>query len=144
MTALQEERDNPLRELETVAGRPRDQATAGEQRNTELEQARRVANDARRALEETRRAADETRAIQPPASFYGSVRADNLEDLRGIGPVQARRLRDFGVTTFRQVSWGSDADFDRFQACLSEFPDRRQRRYERPWAEGTLVDGTRP
>ncbi len=313
--ALQEERDNALLELATVAGRLRDQVSAGEQRNTELEQAQRAADDARRALDDTRRAADEARAVPqaqlvslqntheqfraesvqaianastraaaadaansrlasdlaalrssqenhvyelqralsderfrcdaaqtelgrlaaelavlratsgfagtpasfassygaalfppagalpqsnpgppqyspnpppsgyyapaapapsppisgyppqgasysaptaPPASYYGPVPADNLEDLIGIGPVLARRLRDLGVTTFRQVGEWTDADVDRFQAYLSDFPDRirrdnwvggaRQiweRRYGRPWAERTLVDGTR-
>ncbi len=49
----------------------------------------------RKPIEETSRATEVV--IQPPPP-------DNLEDINGIGPVIARRLKENGITTFEQLA----------------------------------------
>ena len=49
---------------------------------------------------------------------------DDLEQIHGVGPKLARRLRENGVTTFAQIAAWTDADIDGFDARLPEFKGR--------------------
>ncbi len=58
-----------------------------------------------------------------PAGADGLV-GDDLEEIHGVGPKLARRLRENGITTFAQIAAWTDADIDGFDARLPEFKGR--------------------
>ena len=52
--------------------------------------------------------------------------ADNLQDIRGVGPVLEKKLHEFGVYRFKQIANWPEEAIDEFQEQLS-FPDRIRR-----------------
>jgi predicted flap endonuclease-1-like 5' DNA nuclease len=52
---------------------------------------------------------------------------DDLKLIHGVGPVLERLLHKRGIRWFRQIARWSDADVDRMQARLPEFPNRIRR-----------------
>ncbi len=56
---------------------------------------------------------------------------DDLEQIRGIGPVLKRRLNDLGITTFAQIAAFSEADLERIDAVL----DSKGRIAREEWVE---------
>lgn len=50
--------------------------------------------------------------------------ADDLKQIRGIGPVLEDVLHSMGITTFKQVAEFTEDDVKRVAAALSAFPDR--------------------
>ena len=61
---------------------------------------------------------------EPAAAETEEPAGDDLEQIRGVGPKLARRLRENGVTTFSQIAAWTDAEIDRFDAKLPEFKGR--------------------
>jgi predicted flap endonuclease-1-like 5' DNA nuclease len=51
---------------------------------------------------------------------------DNLQEIKGVGPVLEQKLHEFGVYKFKQIANWPDAAIDEFQEQLS-FPDRIRR-----------------
>ena len=60
-------------------------------------------------------------AAEPVVTDAGD---DDLEEIYGVGPKLAQRLRAAGVTTFREIAEWKDADIDAFDARLPEFKGR--------------------
>ena len=61
---------------------------------------------------------------EPAAAVVEGPAGDDLEQIRGVGPKLARRLREHGVTTFSQIAAWTDGEIDRFDAKLPEFKGR--------------------
>ena len=55
------------------------------------------------------------------------VKADDLLDIDGIGPVIKARLADIGVTTFKHVATLDGASLKAVRKELPEFSDRIER-----------------
>ena len=76
------------------------------------------------------------------AAEAGSV-GDDLKMIRGIGPRNEQRLKDVGITTFRQIAEWSEADQREFSERLS-FAGRIEREdwvgQARTLAEGGTTD----
>ncbi len=60
------------------------------------------------------------------ATAVGTLEPDDLEDIVGVGPVIAAKLREMGITTFEQVAAWTDADAERIGNEL-DFPGRIER-----------------
>jgi predicted flap endonuclease-1-like 5' DNA nuclease len=60
----------------------------------------------------------------PNGSTY---REDDLERIHGVGPYLARRLRDAGIVTWRQVAEWDDDDMTLVSRLVGSFPDRIRR-----------------
>ena len=63
-------------------------------------------------------------AEPPPPAAEAPEGGDDLEQIRGVGPKLALRLRENGVTTFAQIAAWTDAEIDAFDAKLPEFRGR--------------------
>ncbi|MEZ4629209.1 MAG: hypothetical protein R2880_00505 [Deinococcales bacterium] len=57
----------------------------------------------------------------------GSLKPDNLKEIKGVGPVMERVLNDFGIFTFRGVAMLSEAQRYRLSQNLRHFKDRIER-----------------
>lgn len=53
--------------------------------------------------------------------------ADDLKQIKGIGPVIEQTLNELGVTTFRQIALLSETQIDQVARALKVFPDRMRR-----------------
>lgn len=73
-------------------------------------------------------AADVSEALEPiPEPEPEESEDDDLQKIRGIGPVLQRKLAAVGVTSYRQIAaWGDD-DIARIATELGAFPGRIQR-----------------
>jgi predicted flap endonuclease-1-like 5' DNA nuclease len=129
------------RELIDTRAREREARDEGRRLARELDQARSApapdtsARDARIAeleaqLEECRAAA----AVEPPPAVgIRGVAApepgvvDDLRLIKGIGPVLAKVLNDYGIVTFKQIADLDEAGVDLVQEQLTEFPGRIRR-----------------
>ncbi|MEM7583139.1 MAG: hypothetical protein AAF560_07150 [Acidobacteriota bacterium] len=58
------------------------------------------------------------------ATEAAAAEPDNLEELKGIGPVLHRRLNELGVTTFRQIASWTEDDIERISSQLGAFRGR--------------------
>jgi predicted flap endonuclease-1-like 5' DNA nuclease len=56
-----------------------------------------------------------------------TYREDDLERIHGVGPYLARRLRDAGIMTWRQVAEWDDDDMTLMSRLIGSFPDRIRR-----------------
>jgi predicted flap endonuclease-1-like 5' DNA nuclease len=87
-------------------------------------------SSARKRLMAERMALDQA-AVRPPAEeeplFTAPADApDDLERIRGIGPVLRQRLNKLGITTFAQIAAFTEADLKRIDEVL-DFPGRISR-----------------
>jgi predicted flap endonuclease-1-like 5' DNA nuclease len=65
--------------------------------------------------------------VRPPASTARALKAgDDLTEIRGIGKVIERRLRELGVTSFRQLAELSQEDAKKINEAI-DFPGRVER-----------------
>lgn len=91
------------------------------------------------AAETAARAADaETAAVEPepqpapapaptPKVASATASADDLTQIKGLGPKLAALLTDLGVTRFEQIAAWDDAEIDRVDALLGRFQGRIRR-----------------
>ncbi|QSB45584.1 hypothetical protein EB810_04545 [Altererythrobacter sp. FM1] len=91
------------------------------------------------AAEATARAADaETAAVEPepepapspapaPKAASTTASADDLTQIKGLGPKLAALLTEMGVTRFEQIAAWDDAEIDRVDAQLGRFQGRIRR-----------------
>jgi predicted flap endonuclease-1-like 5' DNA nuclease len=56
-----------------------------------------------------------------------AYREDDLERIHGVGPYLARRLREAGIVTWRQVAEWDDDDMTLMSRLIGSFPDRIRR-----------------
>jgi predicted flap endonuclease-1-like 5' DNA nuclease len=58
---------------------------------------------------------------------------DDLKQIRGVGPVIEKLLKEMGITGYRQVANFTDEDIDQVAAAMGSFRGRIQRD---GWIEG--------
>ena len=58
---------------------------------------------------------------------YDGDEPDDLEQIRGVGPVLHRKLNELGIHSFRQIAAWTDDDIDWFTAELGSFAGRVRR-----------------
>ena len=62
-----------------------------------------------------------------PAHEHPPVSADDLKQMKGIGPKLENLLNSLGVTSYAQIAAWNDADIDRIDAKLGAFQGRIRR-----------------
>lgn len=70
---------------------------------------------------------DPRRWLGTTAPNGATYREDDLERIHGVGPYLARRLREAGVLTWRQVAEWNDDDMTLMSRLIGSFPDRIRR-----------------
>lgn len=70
---------------------------------------------------------DPRRWLGTTAPNGATYREDDLERIHGVGPYLARRLRDAGIVTWRQVAEWDDDDMTLMSRLIGSFPDRIRR-----------------
>lgn len=83
-------------------------------------------------------------AIARRTAGEGAQEDDDLKQIKGIGPVLERQLKELGITSFRQIAQLTDADIDRLSDALGAFrgrilrdnwPDGARAAYRRQYGE---------
>jgi predicted flap endonuclease-1-like 5' DNA nuclease len=90
---------------------------------------RQIVGELQNELDALRRApsARAAQPVQKPAPAAQAVKAgDDLTEIRGIGKVIERRLRELGVTSFRQLAELSQEDAKKINDAI-DFPGRVER-----------------
>lgn len=103
-----------------LAGRRQRSAAGKAKRQAEIEKPGRTERPAERPK----------KAAAPPAEKAERARRDDLERIRGIGPVLARKLDEIGVVSFRQLASWTDGDVARAAEKLGISAGRI-----RPWIQ---------
>lgn len=62
-----------------------------------------------------------------PAPAPADAPADDLTQIKGVGPKLAAQLRDLGVTSYARIAAWDDAEIDRIDARLGRFQGRIRR-----------------
>ena len=65
--------------------------------------------------------------VPPPAVAPSADPADDLTQIKGLGPKLAQQLQELGVTSFAQIAGWDDAEIDRIDAQLGRFQGRIRR-----------------
>ncbi len=97
------------------------------QRTTELHTADSDMTDIREQINESRRAPSSQPELTPevePAVLESPRAEDNLEQIRGIGPVLHRKLNELGIATFHQIAAWTEDDIARISPQLGAFRGR--------------------
>lgn len=66
-------------------------------------------------------------SVKDIVSAADTVEDDDLQKIRGIGPVLRRKLNERGIRSFRQIAGWSDEDIDRTASQIGSFPGRIRR-----------------
>lgn len=66
-------------------------------------------------------------AAAEPAPEHPAISADDLKQIKGIGPKLEKLLNSLGVTSYAQIAAWNDADIDRIDARLGAFQGRIRR-----------------
>lgn len=78
-------------------------------------------------VEEVRAVEAEEAKAAPPPPAEPAGEADDLRQIKGLGPKLVTLLHGFGITRFSQIAGWSDADIDRIDAQLGTFAGRIRR-----------------
>ena len=66
-----------------------------------------------------RRSIVEIRQDGQPGPADGALEADDLTEIKGIGPVYTEKLRGLGITTLQQIAEFTPADVEKVDAVLN-------------------------
>jgi predicted flap endonuclease-1-like 5' DNA nuclease len=95
-----------------------------EQRLAECKSAAMAAEAARASGAETAQESAPSEPAVPAESAPAPAEADDLQKVKGIGPLFVRLLAEMGITTFRQIATIPDAETEALEERLDTFPGR--------------------